>query len=210
MKRLIYLLGLIVFFSTSLYAQKGKNTTQINDPKARDVLNGVSKKYKSLNAIKVDFVYTLENTSAKVNESYQGVLYTKPNANKFKIELASQEIMSDGKTQWTFLKEVKEVQISMLDESEEAINPAKIFTLYEKGYSYVFTGEQTINGVICQVIELTPVNKNQNIFKARLLINKNAKQLVEIKLFAKDGNRYKYEIKNFKGNPQIDDTYFTC
>ena len=46
--------------------------------------------------------------------------------------MTNQELFSDGKSQWTYLKKDKEVQVSNVDNSGDAINPAKIFTVYEK------------------------------------------------------------------------------
>ena len=42
------------------------------DKKAKDILAGVSAKYKSMKAMKIDFAYTLENPSAKIKETQTG------------------------------------------------------------------------------------------------------------------------------------------
>lgn len=72
---------------------------------------------------------------SKVKETQQGTLYVKANANKYKVAMTNQDLISDGKVQWTYLKNDQEVQISNVD-SGDAINPAKIFTIYEKGFKY--------------------------------------------------------------------------
>lgn len=203
---------LIIGVATAVSAQKKRKEKvddRITDKKAKDILTKVSKKYKSYNAIKAEFTFTLENTAEKTSDSYAGTLFVKPSGNKYKIDLNKSEIISDGKNTWTYLKEAKEVQLNVVDASPDALNPAQIFTIYEKGYSYLFVEEKSVRGKMCEVIELTPTDKSKNIFKARLVIDKKEKQLMEIKLFEKNGNHYNYAVKNMTPNPKVDDLFFT-
>lgn len=217
MKKLSLILALLVAFTTVGLAQKKdkkdkkatKGEERITDKKAKDILSGVSKKYKSYNTIKAEFSFTLENPEAKTTDTYTGTLFVKPSGNKYKIDLNQREIISDGKNTWTYLKDAKEVQLNVVDLSPDAVNPAQIFTIYEKGYSYMFVEEKSIKGKVCEVIDLTPIDKSKNIFKARLVVDKAQKQLVEIKLFEKNGNRYNYSVKNMTANPKVDDLFFT-
>lgn len=179
------------------------------DKKAKEILKGVSAKYRSYSVIKAEFTYSLENPSEKVNESQAGVVYLKSSANKFKIEMAGQEVTSDGKTTWSYSKQAKEVQVNDLDLSPDALNPAQIFTIYEKGFDYIFIEEKNVAGKLCQVIDLTPKDKSKDYYKVRLTIDKNAKQINSIKLFTKNGNRYEYSVKSFVGNPKVADSFFT-
>lgn len=217
MKRIILLVLVLVTVGFVATAQKKEKKEKqpkqramerIADKKAKDILLGVTNKYKAMNAMKAEFSFTMENQQEKINESYTGTLFVKPKGNKYKIDLKNQEIISDGKNKWTYLKDAKEVQVSLVEIGEE-VNPAQIFTIYEKGYSYVFIEEKSIKGKLYQVIELTPVNKDKDIFKARLMVDKAQKQLVEIKLFAKNGNRFNYSVKALTPNPPVSDAFFT-
>lgn len=169
-----------------------------NDPKAKAILAEVSKKYRSYDVVKTDFTFTLDNKQAKVKETQQGTLYVKANANKYKVAMTNQELISDGKVQWTYLKQDKEVQVSNVDPSGEALNPAKIFTIYEKGFKYIFTGEQKVGGKTYQMIDLSPTDIKKNVFKIRLSIDKAAKQIANIVVFEKNGNTYTYNVKLFR------------
>ncbi len=202
MKKFLSIIVISILSTTFLMAQKSKE--QI----AKDILNGVSAKYRSYDIIKTDFTYTLQNTKAKINETQTGVLYVRSKANKYKIMLAGQEITSDGKVSWTYLKDAKEVQISNVDDSPEAINPAQIFTIYEKGFKYSFREERKVGSKIMQIIDLTPTNSKQ-FTKVELMVDKVAKQIQEIKLFDRNGNLYTYSVKIFSPNPKITDAFFT-
>jgi len=206
-KRIIFSIALLS--ATAAFAQK--------DADAKAILSRVSAKYKTLETVKTDFSFTLDNPQAGVKETQTGTLIARPKQNKFKVSLygtdakngTQQEIISDGKTQWTYLKKDKEVQVSAADNGSEAINPAKIFTLYEKGYKYVFTGTENVSGRTCQVIDLSPEDANADFFKVRLLIDKAKKQIYSATVFSKGGGRYTYRVDSMTPNVPIKDNVFS-
>ncbi|MBC7417199.1 MAG: outer membrane lipoprotein carrier protein LolA [Pedobacter sp.] len=200
MRKLAVAMMVLVGFTTIAYAQQ--------DAKAKAILAGVSKKYKSYKYIKTDFSFTLNNSKANVKETQQGTLYVKVNSNKYKVAMTNQELYSDGKTQWTFLKRDKEVQVSNVDNSSDAINPAKIFTVYENGFKYVYTGDKKVGNKTYQMIDLTPISTKKAIFKIRLSIDKVAKQIASAVLFDKNGNTYTYDVKSFAPNSNIPESTF--
>lgn len=200
MKKVIVALLTLGFFNAVAHAQ--------TDPKAKAILAEVSKKYRSYDVVKTDFTFTLDNKQAKVKETQQGTLYVKANANKYKVAMTNQELISDGKVQWTYLKQDKEVQVSNVDPSGEALNPAKIFTIYEKGFKYIYTGEQKVGSKVYQMIDLSPTDIKKNVFKVRLSIDKAAKQIANIVIFEKNGNTYTYNVKTFSPNVKVPETTF--
>ncbi|MNY08271.1 lipoprotein chaperone [compost metagenome] len=123
--------------------------------------------------------------------------------------MTGQEMISDGKTLWTYLKEEKEVQVTAVDNSNNALNPAKIFTMYEKGYKYLYTGEKKVGTKIYQGIDLTPLDGSNPYFKIRLSIDKVAKQIVSAVIMEKNGNKYTYNVKMFVPNAKVPESTFT-
>lgn len=179
-----------------------------NDAKSKAILSEVSKKYKSYDVIKTEFTYTLENPQANVKETQAGTLYVRSKANKYKVILKGQELISDGKSQWTYLKADKEVQLSEVDNSSDALNPAKIFTIYERGFKSLYTGETKINGRVYQNIDLTPTDNKRSFFKVRLRIDKANRQINNAIIFDKNGNKYTYSIKTFTPNVKVSESTF--
>ena len=178
------------------------------DAKAKAILAEVSKKYRSYDVIKTDFTFTLDNPQAKIKETQVGTLYARSKANKYKVVLKAQELISDGKNQWTYLKADKEVQVSEVDNSPNALNPAQIFTIYEKGFKYIYTGDAKVNNRVVQVIDLTPLDSKRSFFKVRLNIDKLTKQISNAMIFEKNGNRYTYAIRTFTPNVKIPESTF--
>ena len=199
MKYILLTLALITFTIT-VKAQ--------SETKAKAILADVSKKYRSYDIIKTEFSFTLDNPQAKIKETQSGTLYVRSKANKYKVILKDQELISDGKIQWTYLKADKEVQLSEVDNSPNALNPAKIFTIYEKGFKPLYISDTKAEGKIYHNIELTPVDAKTSFFKIKLKINKASKQIVNAVIYDKNGNHYTYAIKTFTPNVKIPESTF--
>ena len=198
-----FLIGALIIMGSgfSAYAQ--------SEVKAKEILAEVSKKYRAYDVVKTDFSYTLENPQAKIKETQLGTLIVKSKLNKYKIILKGQELISDGKNQWTYLKADKEVQLSEVDNSSDALNPAKLFTIYEKGFKSVYTNDTKLNGKTLHVIDLTPLDGKRSFFKVRLQIDKLTKQIMYAVIFDINGYRYTYTIKTFMPNVKVPESTFT-
>ena len=194
MKKIFSLLLALVLFVNLASAQQ--------DPQATKILNAMSSKYKAMKAFKATFSQTMESNASKAKETVEGnILVSGP---KYRLAVSGQEIISDGKLMWTYLKDVNEVTITESDPQAEAMSPSKIFDMYKKGYKYAYTGpEKGQDGVMYDVIEMAPEDRNNPIFKVRLYINQKDKSLKSWKMFRNNGSRYTYSIKNFQPNPTL-------
>ncbi|NEU08121.1 outer membrane lipoprotein carrier protein LolA [Flavihumibacter sp. R14] len=201
MRRIFYVLAVLVIGTTL-------NVSAQSETKAKSILSEVSKKYRSYDAIKTEFSLTINNPQAKINETQSGTLYIRSKSNKYKVILKDQELISDGKNQWTYLKEDNEVQLSSVDNSPNALNPAKIFTIYEKGFKSLYTNDSKDNGKVYHNIELTPTDSKTPFFKIKLKVDKLTKQIVNAVIYDKNGSHYTYAIKSFTPNIKIPESTF--
>lgn len=180
----------------------------LSDKKAEKILQGVSAKYKSFKSVKATFVIHVENSKDKTADVQKGTIYLK--GNKYKLEIAGQDIFSDGKTRWTYLKDANEVQIDNIKTDENSITPSNIFTMYEKGWQFKFNGEQTTKGMVYQLVELIPVDpKKKNIFKVKLSINKNDKFITTAEVFNKNGSIQTITVDKFSPDTVNGDSLFS-
>src|SRR6187551_2363964 len=120
------------------------------DPKALEILDAMSKKYKAVPAFEANISYTLTNEVEKINEEFKGKMVVK--GDKYRLVLPEQEVINDGKTLWTYLPEAKEVNIDNFDPTSDDLNPSKIFEVYKKGFKYLHMGDATEAGVLCDVV----------------------------------------------------------
>ena len=184
---------IVLFFFTTVSAY-----TQ-TDKKAQEILNGLSSKYKTLKSLKATFTIVVENQGDKIKQEQSGTLSLKES--KYKLQVAGQEIISDGKTRWTFVKDANEIQIDNQKKDENAITPTNIFTIYEKGWLSKYLGEKKIKNITYQNIELVPLDtKSKNVFKVKLAIDKAQKTIASAVIYDKNGSIQTITVNKFTPN----------
>lgn len=199
MKRSLGLLVVIFhLFSLSLFGQY--------DDKALGILDGMADKYKNIPAYEATFTQTLENQQADINEDFSGKITVK--GEMFRLDMGGQEIINNGKTVWTYIPEINEVNIDNYSPEAGEMTPSKIYAAYKNGYKYVYLEEQQEGGKSYDIIDLVPENKNDQFFKIRLMIDQKAKTLKSWTMFDKSGNKYIYDITDFKVLNDIKDSFF--
>lgn len=203
MKRILLVCGLSL--CCAVYTAQAQN-----DPKAKAVLESVSKKMNGYKSMKANFSLTLTGgKGGKVTDSKKGTFALK--GQKYHILLSGQEIICDGKTVWTYNKEAKEVQVSNFNPSEQSFSPAKLFTpdFYDKDYRCSYKGEKKVKGKSCDIVELVPTDKSKNLAKIELTIDKGTSMITGGDYSEKNGNKYHIEVSGFTPNAAVADNYFT-
>lgn len=177
------------------------------DVKAKSILDAVSKKVGSLKSLKSNFVLKLVGSNGKVRQTNKGSFIMK--GQKYRVTLPSQEIICDGRTVWTYMKDGNEVQISNYNPEEQSISPTKLFSgFYDKEYNYRFAGNRKVAGKDAQVVELVPKSKAKQFSRVELAVDK-ANTIVGGNVFEKNGNQYVYEVSGFTPNAPVTDAQFT-
>jgi outer membrane lipoprotein-sorting protein len=211
LKQIVYFISLLVFIpvlSFSQTAKKEQTTYQAVDPKAKTILDQVSAKTKAYKTIEAEFAIIVENKQEKTNDSKKGKIYIK--GNKYKADLATSTIFNDGKTQWTYMKDPNEVNITSPDPNDDnLLNPAKMFTIYEKGYKIRFINERFEKARALYEIELYPIDLKKDFSKITLMIDKQKMQLFSMKRFGKDGTNYYIEVLKMDTDNEMADGMFT-
>lgn len=200
MKKFAFALAALLFV-TNLMAQQ--------DPKAKEVLDKLSQTTKSYKSIQIEFSFTLENKKSNVNQTNEGEVVLKGKSYRLQMPVFSMEIFCDGITTWSYLTEAKECNVSGVDEDDDgSLNPANIFTIYEKGFNYSYVGEENLTGKSVHVLDLFPVDKSKEFVKVRLYVDKAKFQIAKAQTFNKDGNTYILVLKSMKTNVEFKDDYF--
>ncbi|MBD2767800.1 outer membrane lipoprotein carrier protein LolA [Hymenobacter sp. BT664] len=175
------------------------------DPKAGKILDQMSAKYQAMNAYQATFTQTLENPSAKVKQNINGDIVV--SGQKFRLRISGQEVINDGKTTWTYLKNENEVNVSDSDPDSQEMSPSQIYTMYKKGYKYTYVQQAKEGGEPVDVIELAPENRQNDVFKVRLKVRKDG-SVKSWQMFKKNGNQYTFNIKKFQANPPVNAATF--
>lgn len=197
MKRHILTASIVVLaFCSSAIAQDDGSKGE-NDPKATEILNKVSAKYKAYSTIKTSFNLIIESAEEDFREEQKGIVWI--NGEKYKLDFGGQEVIVDNINQWTHLKDANEVQINEYEPDENTITPSQLFTLYEEGFLYRVSGSANVNGVSNTIIELTPIDKSKPFFKIKMFVDSKS-SINQMIVLDKTGTSYTYVINKFEPN----------
>lgn len=201
-KMRVYLVLVLIIMINFSFAQNNSF-----DAEADALLKTVTLKYKSYKTAKIDLKLVID--LPEIEENQVTMVKTWLKGDKFKVELKDQMFVSDNITIWNYLKEYNEVQINNYEEEDAIFSPSIIFNLYNKDYAFRLKEEfKNSAGVLVKVIELTPINKDQNFFKIELKINDAKKEIIEAKIYEKSGMRYTYTINSYTPNIPLEDSFF--
>lgn len=195
---------IIVLFSLFLISYTFCNAQQ--DPTATKILDGVTAKYKTYTSVKAAFSLKVVDGAGKVTDQQSGTFYLK--GTKFRIELPNQILSCNFTTMWTYMTKSNEVTIADYEPDEDEITPDKIFTIYQKNFIYAYMGEKTVNGIVYQLIDLSPTDKTKPYFKVSLTIDKKNQTISSATVYDKNQNKYTYSITTLSPNVTLADSFF--
>ena len=158
MKKICFLIT-VMLLSVATYAQTAKS-----------VLDKAAATVTVKEGVKANFKMTASNGTTS------GTLLLK--GRKFHATTPVSTIWFDGKTQWTYLKNNDEVNVSNPTEAQlQAINPYNFINLYKKGYNATLnkSGKDYI-------VHLTATDKSKKIQELFVSVNKTNYHPTQVKL----------------------------
>lgn len=192
----IVLFLLLSVFTGSVFAQD-----------ARNILDKAAEVYNNAGGIRASFVLDAKDPNSKVTHSYDGTALLK--GNKFRIEIPDAITWFDGTTQWVYMKDTEEVNVTTPDEDElQGISPAYLFNIYKKGFTLNYKGEVREGGKSKILVEMIPQKKNSSIKNILVHIDKESNMFSSIKLVDKSGLENSLHIVKFKPGIDIADNTF--
>ena len=187
--------------------KKAKVQQGSGDARSKVLLKEMSKHYRSMKSMEAQVAVEMNGGANQNKERRKGLLFLR--GRKFRIDMGEQLLISDGKTSWTYLKEMNEVSIGNYEPTPDQITPDNLFTLYDKGFNSFMDTETGGNQDGNAQIDLIPQNKSVSYFKVRLKVNKASRLIQKAIVFDKSGVQYTYVITGFKANPTLKDDLFT-
>lgn len=141
-----------------------------NAQSAKSVLDKAAPSVTVASGVKANFrmTTTTGNTSGTIAIKGKKFYATTPQA----------KIWFDGKTQWTYLKNNDEVNVSNPTEAQlQAINPYNFINLYKNGYTYTMNTAGTN-----YVIHLTSNSADRKIKELFITVNKKSYEPMQVKM----------------------------
>lgn len=162
-----------------------------NAQSAKSVLDKAAASVTVASGVKANFrmTTTTGNTSGTIAIKGKKFYATTPQA----------KIWFDGKTQWTYLKNNDEVNVSNPTEAQlQAINPYNFINLYKKGYKATLNSSGNSH-----VVHLTASSAERKIKELFITVDKKTYQPTQVKLL--QGKKWTiFDITNLKKQATAD------
>lgn len=197
MKKYIILLTITLFAGIGVKGQ---------DTKAGAILDAMSARYKGLKGFRVEFAYTPVSGAGKLGRKNMGDLTVK--GEKYKLNIAGQEIYNNGSAIYSFVKEINEVSITDYESGSSEFSPAAIYSIHKQGYKYGYKGEKSIGGTKYDVVELLPLKSDNSIKKLEIAVHKSTREVKQWKLWDSTGGHTAFDILQFTPNMTLADSFF--
>ena len=156
---------------------------------------------KSHKNVEMVFNYQLSPDGKNLGESEKGHAWLQGEA--YKVEMAEQQTISDGKTIWSYLIDEKEVMISNATEGTDN-TPLKLLTTLDKNYAATLTNIDAQGNVN---IELA--NPKGQYKRIALKINSKKNELKSVDIYMEDGSKLVINVEEMKYDQNLDDKFFT-
>lgn len=164
------------------------------DAKAESILNKMADTYRKAGGVSLSFGGT-----------QRGKLLLK--GDKFYLESGGIRTWFDGKTQWSYVAQNEEVNVSTPTPEElQNINPYALLTSYKKSFNYRYVGEKTRQGKRGQEILLTP-KASQDVKSITLNVKENGSP-VYIAIQLHNGEKQEFQISSYQTGVNLPDATF--
>jgi outer membrane lipoprotein-sorting protein len=178
------------------------------DPEAKKILDQVSVKAKNNQTIQSDFELAIDNKRENKTSKSKGSVRVK--GEKYYMESMGTQVYFDGKTLWSYMTDINEVNITSPDSANEDFieNPSKIFSFYDRDFKYHLVGETKLDEGWMYEIDLFPKNLNQPYSRIKIFVNRDTYDLFMVKAVSKEGIDYSAYLRNTKYNVPMSDDIF--
>ena len=180
---------------------------QVISNESTPLLDNIYNRYQKAKSIKANFDLIIQLPEDD-EEIQNGMMIQK--GDKYIVELKDYKVYNDGDNQWIHLYSANEVQWTEAANAEEDAIPnlRDIISLYKSdAFKYVRTPNKDLLSSEVQ-IDFTPIDKDAEYFKVRLIVNTEKMEPKSMKFFHKDGSRYTLYIRDIRYDVDIKDSAF--
>ncbi|MBR5254416.1 MAG: outer membrane lipoprotein carrier protein LolA [Bacteroidales bacterium] len=196
-----FLFFVCIFIFSLTFAQREIVDGVVVDKQAQSIVDAVSKKVTTDSPMLISYTMTVKS-GEKTIETQKGNLLS--NGDKFRLIAQGFEDYCDGKNLWHYVKETSEVELSIIDQTNNIFNFPNTIKTYSKDFRPKLIREEDVN----YVIDLVP-KKSTNVSKIRIVSNKSTNRIKEMIIYVRGGNTYVINFTSYKANQQVKTTDFS-
>ena len=156
---------------------------------------------KSHQNVEMTFNYQISPDGKQMGDSEKGHAWLQGEA--YKVEMADEQTISNGKTIWTYFVDAEEVMVSNANEGTDN-TPLKLLTSLDESYVATLTNIDVQGNA---TIELA--NPKGQYKRVTLKINTKKSELKSADIYLEDGSKAVITVEEMKFDQELGDKFFT-
>ena len=188
----------IILFINSIFVVNAQHNTD-----AERIINNFTESFRT-RAVRSEFTLKISEKNSVNSQQISGLIVL--NAIRFFLQTDELTVWFNGKTQWAYLENSDEVNITEPTAEElAATNPVAIISAFKSVSRIQFS---KLKSQTNHIIELIPTNKKADFSKVEIQLNKASGNLHLIKIAYKNGMKNELIFKNYQKNITVNPDVF--
>jgi outer membrane lipoprotein-sorting protein len=193
----------ILFFGTWIAAMPPLSAQSFN---ARKVIEQAAETFRKAGGIEADFT---AETYAKTALQEQTVGTIRMKGEKFVLESGGVQTWFDGHTQWSYLTDNNEVNITEPTEEElQSINPYSLLYIYKKGYDIKAGSDTQYEGRPAYCVQLDATSRKNDLRRITLYVDPRDYRPLCIRMVQRNDNSVVIRLTDYRTALSYPDSLF--
>lgn len=162
----------------------------------------------SQHSFRATFTYETRSSQLEFLESFEGGEIAIC-GNQYRLTLPGQEVINDGQTVWTYLKDANEVQITDHDPEQVAVTPWTIFANYRQDYTFSRFDTHQANGHVYDSVELLAKDAENFLSRVKITVERATKHIEYVEVMDSNQILHVFLITDFAYDLTFDKAFFS-
>lgn len=164
------------------------------------LLERLRAKYDAIESLRARFTQTAGD------DVTQGTLVLR--GNQYRIEAASQTLVSDGRTTWAYSESQAQVLVNDYVEDETGFSPTEFFTHYPERHDVALRGSEILGGARHEVLALRPKSADAYLREITLYVRSADALPTRVSVVDGGGTRLTFDLHDIELNPALGEEDF--
>ena len=180
-----------------------------SDPAAEALLTKVSETMQGYASVHAVYLSKMIDRQSDFEMDQAGEIWVE--GNRYHLILGEYTIICDGQTVWTYEPEMGECYVDDAETiAEDGIDPARMFTIWEEGFTKVMKGDFELGNRKVQRVDLHPQNADDRGYHTiQCYVDPVSLEVVKLIMKGREGTDVEYRIEEFEGDGAVPDGAFT-
>ena len=180
--------GLLALSTLVLWS--GQALAQSDSPEA--VAKRLQQRYGAVETLQADFVQSIGNQRVGGSLNVRG--------DAFRLDLGSQQLVTDGSTLWSYSKDDAQVVIQAYDPAQVGFSVGQLFTDYLDVFRVTGATSAKVGGVAHDVLTLRPREAGSSVRDATLYVRSSDGIPTRVRVHDANGATLAFDLSNVRLN----------